>query len=298
MILLMDIDIIWYAVVVLAGLLFGSFAGASVWRLRAYQLVEDKKVGEPYDEKEYERLVPLTKSKLASDRSQCLECGHTLRWYDLLPLVSWLRTKGKCAYCGKPIGWFEPVVELVTAGLFLSVYQFSLVMGYGIGPLLLLLAITLGLVILFFYDLKWLLLPNAVMWSVIGLSGVWWVWLAVNTPDLLGLIGSTVASVMTLSGLYLLLWLVSKGQWVGFGDVKLGLALGLLLANDWRLALLTLFLANFIGTLIVLPGLLSRKIGRQSHVPFGPLLIAGFFISLFFGTYIANWYASLAWYGF
>jgi prepilin signal peptidase PulO-like enzyme (type II secretory pathway) len=96
--------------------------------------------------------------------------------------------------------------------------------------------------------------------------------------------------------LYFALWLVSGGRWVGFGDVKLGLGLGLLL-GDWRLALLALFLANFIGTLLVLPGILTRKIGRGTQVPFGPLLIAGFAIALLYGPAFINFFdAASGWF--
>lgn len=293
MIILMDTNALWYIVVAAVGLVFGSFAGASVWRLRARQLIEDKKLGEEYDKKEYKRLVGLTKSSVTSDRSRCLECGHELRWYDLIPLVSWLSTKGRCRYCHQPIGFFEPSVELVTSALFVAAYHQIAMTGGNFGGLLLLFAVIVGLVILFFYDLKWLLLPNIVMWSVIGLSAIWWGFSATAALDLVSFVISTVGALMILSGLYLVLWLVSRGRWVGFGDVKLGLALGLLL-GDWRLALLTLFLANLIGTLIVLPGLLSKKLTRRSQVPFGPLLITGFFIAFFLGDYIIKWYLDLA----
>lgn len=298
MILLMDITLIWYVLIAVLGLMFGSFAGASVWRLRAYQLKEDKKLGEEYDKKEYDHLKKLTKHSVSSDRSRCLHCNHELQWHDLIPLLSWLRTGGKCAYCKKRIGWFEPIIELATAVLFVSVFYFATSMAYPLLVTLLLLVISLGMVILFFYDQKWLLLPNSIMWTVIGLSALWWVWLAMNTNDLTALIISTSISIATLSGLYLLLWTISRGMWVGFGDVKLGLALGLLLAADWRLALLTLFLANLIGTLLVLPGLLSKKISRRSQVPFGPLLIAGFYLSFFFGATVVEWYTQLAGFGF
>jgi leader peptidase (prepilin peptidase)/N-methyltransferase len=307
-----------YLVLILAvvGLIFGSFAGASVWRLRARQLVADRQrlkelkgqkklSGDEKLElaelvatkaeaaKELKVLAPLTKRSVRQDHSECLHCHHRLAWYDMIPLASWLSTKGRCRYCKAPIGWFEPIVELTTAVLFVAVYHLWVVDGaHSPGMLLLWLVITLGIVILFFYDLKWLLLPNIVMWPVIGLSAVLCVWTAFSGPDYAAHLLAAMWSVLVLAGLYLALWLVSRGRWVGFGDVKLGLALGLLLA-DWRLAFLTLFLANFIGTLLVLPGLLTKKVDRTSQIPFGPLLIAGFFLSLLFGQYIIDWYVGL-----
>lgn len=282
-----------YYVFLFLGLVLGSFSGATVWRLRALQLVQDKKDGEEYDKAELKRLRPLLGAKLTNDRSRCLHCKHELAWYDLIPLASWLSTKGKCRYCKQPIGKFEPIIELGSAALFVTFFHYW-VTTYGegawLGLLLWVIMLTM-FVILFAYDFKWFLLPDVVMWPLIVLAFVYAVASIVGSDTPLLLAGSTVVSVGVLGGLYFLLWAVSKGQWVGFGDVKLGVALGFLLL-DWKLALLTLFLANFIGTLIVLPGLITGRIERQTHVPFGPLLIVGFFIALFWGAVITDGYNS------
>jgi leader peptidase (prepilin peptidase)/N-methyltransferase len=111
----------------------------------------------------------------------------------------------------------------------------------------------------------------------------------IGSTDILATLISMLIAVVVLSGLYLSLWLISKGQWIGFGDVKLGLALALLL-SDWRLAFITLFAANLIGCLIVIPGMIAGKITRKTRVPFGPLLIAGYVISALFGAHILSWY--------
>jgi prepilin signal peptidase PulO-like enzyme (type II secretory pathway) len=102
-----------------------------------------------------------------------------------------------------------------------------------------------------------------------------------------------MGAAAALSGLYYLLWLISKGQWIGFGDVKLGLALAFLL-GDWRLALIALFSANLIGSLLVVPSMLAGKIDRKAHVPFGPLLISGAVIAMLFGNAIVDWYKMVA----
>ncbi len=292
----MELAYAGYAVVALLGLVMGSFAGATVWRLRARQLVQDKKDGEEYDKAELKRLKPLTQSTLSNDRSRCLSCQHELSWYDLLPLVSWVSTKGKCRYCKAPIGWFEPLMEIGMASVFVIFYHFWLSVNglASIELLVLWLVMLVMLGILFAYDLKWFLLPDVVMFPLIGLAGVYAVYmLATSGEQFVPLLVSTIASVAILGGLYLALWIASKGMWVGFGDVKLGLALGLLLM-DWKLALLTLFLANLIGTLIVLPGMLTGKLSRKTQVPFGPLLIIGFFISLVFGQAIIDGYSQFS----
>lgn len=283
------------SLLVLLGLMFGSFAGAQVWRLRARQLVEDKNEGEEIDQKEYDTLLPLTKNTVSSDRSQCLHCGKTLAWYDLLPLVSWLSTGGKCRYCKKRIGAFEPLMEMGTAGVFVLSYvlwPLPLTSGVGLTAFLLWLVAVVLLAILFAYDCKWFLLPDSIVFPLIGV-GILMSVLKVATAAHIGTaLMSLAGAVMVLSGLYFLLWVGSKGQWIGFGDVKLGLGLALLLA-DWRLALLALFLANLIGSLIVLPGMLLGKVSRKAHVPFGPLLIAGTVIALLIGERIVAFYIGI-----
>ncbi|MDN5275308.1 MAG: putative Prepilin peptidase [Candidatus Saccharibacteria bacterium] len=274
------------------GLCMGSFAGATVWRLRARQLVEDKAAGEKVDSKELKKLLPLTKTTLTSDRSRCLHCEHTLAWYDLLPLASWLSTGGKCRYCHKKIGWFEPAMELGVAALFVSLYllwPLGMSSIYEITQFVLWLIAGVLLAILFAYDLKWYLLPNYIVFPLIGIGTLFAVLAVIGTSDMTTTLLNILFSGIILSGIYFILWLISKGQWIGFGDVKLGLGLALLLA-DWKLAFIALFAANLIGCLIVIPGMVAKKIDRKTRVPFGPLLIAGTVLAMLVGRYIIDWY--------
>jgi prepilin signal peptidase PulO-like enzyme (type II secretory pathway) len=291
MIKLMDQLLIYVALAVF-GLAMGSFAGATVWRLRAKQLVQDKAEGEEYDKKEYKALFPLTKATTANDRSRCLHCGHTLNWYDLIPLVSWLSTGGKCRYCHTRIGNFEPLIELGVAAFFVASYllwPYPLETTLEIIHLALWLLAGVMLAILFAYDLKWFLLPNKIVFPLIAV-GVLITGIIVGTsPDVWGSFVNLAFAVLVLSGLYFAIWILSKGKWIGFGDVKLGLALALLLA-DYKLAIVTLFAANLIGCLIVIPGMIKGKLTRTTHVPFGPLLIVGSVFAQFAGVQIVNWY--------
>jgi prepilin signal peptidase PulO-like enzyme (type II secretory pathway) len=292
MIVLME-QLFIYISLAITGLALGSFAGATVWRLRARQLLQDKAEGEPVDKQEYKKLLPLTKITLATDRSRCLYCGHTLTWYDLLPLISWLSTGGKCRYCHKKIGTFEPLIELGMAIFFVGSYLLwpnpPLANTLAITQFILWLASGVLLAIAFAYDLKWFLLPNRVIFPLIGIGVVMGGLHVASAPDILSGLINVGGAALILSGLYYVLWLLSGGKWIGFGDIKLGLALALLL-GDWQLAILTLFLANFIGCLIVIPGLLSGKLTRSAHVPFGPLLIVGFVLAMIYGQAILQWY--------
>ena len=296
------------------GLLAGSFAGATVWRLRARQLAEDderlmeltKRKKLSRDERleraelaegtaqraaERHKLDPLLKKSFATDRSRCLTCHHTLAWYDLLPLASWLGTGGRCRYCRTPIGRFEPLMELGSALLF-GLFAWYWTANYAQGSVLMLAiwaVILVLMVVAFAYDAKWFLLPDTIMWPLIILSGIVAGLGAIQATNHGAAFLSAVGAVLILSGLYLALWLLSRGAWIGFGDVKLGLALGLLL-GQWQYALLALFLANCIGLLFVLPGLLSGRLSRHTHVPFGPFLIIGFFVTLFWGQGVIQLY--------
>ncbi len=290
MMVLMDVAVI--LLLALAGLSMGSFAGATVWRLRARQLIEDKKEGEEIDKEEYKALLPLSKAPFtARDRSRCLHCHQTLAWYDLLPLVSWLSTGGTCRYCRKRIGTFEPLMELGTAGFFVGSYLLwpEIITALDLAQFILWLLGGVLLAILFAYDMKWFLLPNRVVFPLIGVGVIVAGLRIFTSADSVMALIDVAAAASVLSGLYLILWYVSKGKWVGFGDVKLGLGLALLLGN-WQLAFLALFLANLIGCLVVIPGLVSGKMKRGSHVPFGPLLIIGFVISVLIGQPILQWY--------
>lgn len=274
------------------GAAFGSFAAAQVWRIRAAQLAADKKAKEPYDHKEYNRLKKLLGKSVAHDRSQCLSCGYALKWYDLIPVISWLSLGGKCRQCRKPIGWFELCMEVGLALFFVLSFLWwpgGIGSGFAIAHLALWLAAGVVLAMLFAYDAKWFLLPDrlTILLAMFGVAVV--AVTAAQGSNVLVTILSALGSVAILSGLYAVIYVISKGQWVGFGDVKLGVGLGLLLV-DWQLALVALFLANFIGCLVVIPLMAVKKLTRSSHVPFGPLLIAGTVLALFIGWPIITTY--------
>jgi leader peptidase (prepilin peptidase) / N-methyltransferase len=288
---------VWFAIFLgFLGLFFGSFAGATVWRLRAKQLLEDEVVGEKVPAKEKKLISKLQNVSLLKDRSICLHCGHQLAWYDLLPLASWLYLRGKCRYCHKHIGNLEPLVEIGVAAFFVVSFLFwpaALSTPFEVARFVLWLVGGVGLAILTVYDLKWFLLPNRVMFPLMGVGLLYSLLVLSDNNFTAQAFFSIALACAVLSGIYYLIYLGSKQQWVGFGDVKLGLVLALLLA-DWKLAILALFLANAIGTLVIVPLMLSGKVKRHARIPFGPLLISGWLIAGLFGGDILRWYLSLA----
>lgn len=291
----MDVTVFMSIALGLLGLTLGSFAGATVWRLRARQLASDARHGETVPASDKRRVAKLQRRSLSKDRSVCLHCGHVLAWYDLIPLISWATLRGRCRYCRKPIGYLEPFTELSLALFFVVSYllwpspldswiattQFSIWLVAGF-----------GLLILFVYDAKWFLLPDVVTFPLIGLGVINALIVIASAPSMAVALLNVVGSCLALSGLYYLIYVLSRHQWIGFGDVKLGLALGLLLA-DWQLSVLALFLANLIGTLLFLPFMIQGTVERHTHIPFGPLLIAGWAIAGIYGASILNWYTSI-----
>lgn len=295
----MSIDT-WYWALTLTvfGLMIGSFAGAQTWRLRWAQLKADKAENEPYDKQEYARLHALERHNSHHDRSKCLECGEQLRWYDLLPLISWVSTKGRCRYCHAAIGWFEPLVELSVAGVFVGsflLWPHALNAPIDVALFIVwLIAVAIG-AILFAYDFKWSLLPDGLNYALIGCSLVFaGISVASGYTSWPSVAGALAILVGVYGGLYYFSrWRNgSENTWVGFGDVKLSVALALFVGN-WQLAFLMLFLANFIGTIIVLPLLMKGTVSRKAHIPFGPLLLAATVITALYGHEIIGWYLGL-----
>lgn len=273
----------------LLGLCIGSFIGAQIWRIRARQLVADKKNKEPVDAKELSRLKSLSTTRQRDDYSRCLACGERLRWYDLIPIISWVLTAGKCRYCHHKIGVFEPLIEITTMLFFIlsyALWPWPLVSAPQIA-LFVIWLIALGMMLLLAaYDVRWQILPDVINVPLIAIAIVFVVVRVLVVGDVS--LGSTLGSIAMLGGLYGALYVVSRGAWIGFGDVKLGISLGLLLA-DWRLAFIALFFANLIGCVIVLPGLLRRNLTRESKIAFGPLLIAGALMAWWWGGQLISW---------
>lgn len=253
------------------GTIFGSFSGAMVWRLK-------------------------TGRKTTNDRSECEHCHHKLSVLDLIPVLSWLSLQGKCRYCHKPIGWTALLLEIGLGLVFVGSYilwPWQLAAPLELVFFVSWLIACVMLAILFVYDLRWYLLPDRVVWPLVGVGIALFVcrallsgWGFEQAFIELGL------ALVPVTGVYYVLHTVSKGRWVGFGDVKLGIFIGL--ALGWQGALLALVLSNFIGLVVILPGLMSGKFSRTSEVPFGPFLIMATIIAMLSGEHIIRWYLQLA----
>ena len=279
-------DIMLIVVLGILGALLGSFACAQVWRLRARQLVQDKADGEKVDSNELKRLKGLIRPALR-DRSECLHCHHQLAWFDLLPIISWVSIGGKCRYCREPIGVTELLSEVGLAAVFVVSYlawPLSLTdSAFGLLTFVFWLVACVVMTILFIYDAKWSLLPFSLNISLIFIGIMFQVSLFLGGAELH--IGSLLMSVGLLGGIYLIF---SFAGWVGMGDGILGIGLGLLL-GDWQYAFLALFLANLFGCFMLIPLYFKRQLRHQARIPFGPFMILGAIVTLFFGEFILSY---------
>lgn len=275
------------AVLIVFGLCLGSFANALVWRV--HQQAEESKKKKPSKK----RLQELSISK---GRSMCPDCGHELSAKDLVPVLSWLSTKGKCRYCQKKISVQYPVVEVATAILFVASYvwwpyQLS-ADGWQLIAFGLWLAILTGLMALLIYDLRWYLLPNRIVYPLTVLAGCMALIQVSVAPEPASAVIDTALSVLVGGGIFYALFQLSGGKWIGGGDVKLGWLLGLVIAS-WAGSLLMIFIAALLGSLVSIPLILDKKLKRTSVIPFGPFLIAGAIIVVLFGADIIDWYTQL-----
>ena len=246
------------------GLVVGSFLNAVIYRLGSL-------------------LSIFAKS------SVCPHCGHELAWPDLIPLVSFFMLNRHCRYCGKPISWQYPLVELATALTFVAVFfvnfQFSISNFQSIFnfQFLFQLIFVCFLIVICVYDLKHFLILDRVVFPAALIAFIYQV--------LQGNWQNASLGAVLLFGFFGLLYLISRGRWIGLGDVKLGLFLGFLVPFPQTLALF--FLAYFSGAVFaVILVLLGRK-KLSDRLPFGTFLTFAAFLAMLWGEEMTAWYFRL-----
>jgi prepilin signal peptidase PulO-like enzyme (type II secretory pathway) len=246
----------------LLGLTIGSFLNCFIYRL-------DKKES------------PL------KGRSFCPHCKHKLEKEDLVPVLSFLLLGGKCRYCSRKISWQYPLLELFFGFLFVFLFNYKLsVLSFAnIIDFVYLVVIFCFFAIIFVYDLKELLILDKIVYPAIAFVFLY------NLSDINVLLRSHLPSALGITFLFLAIFLISRGKWLGFGDVKLVFFLGLFLG--FPQTLVAFFLSFFSGAIIGLILILSKKKKLKSEIPFAPFLIIGSFVAFFWGIQILDWYISL-----
>lgn len=252
------------------GTIFGSFISVIIYR------VKSKKEG------------------IFLGRSICPFCKKKLKFIYLIPVLSWLFLRGKCGYCGKKIGIHYLALEIITGLIFLTTFltfnfidiKFDqLFMNYEMLKLFIFYIIEfLFLIAIFFYDLQYKEIPDrfSITAIVLAITGN----LLMNTisPLNMAIGGLSIFLFFTLQ------FLLSKGTWIGGGDLRLGLLIGILLG--WDKGLVALSIAYIVGAILSLILIGMKKLNRKSQIPFGPFLVTGTIVAFFFGQRILDWYFS------
>ncbi len=254
---------------------------------------------------------PRNESVVAT-RSYCPDCKKELRWFELIPLLSFIWQGGKCRSCQNRISWQYPVVEFITGTLFvftfylifsLSSLAFSRIANaeflisklFDLGYLWFVVSV---LIVVFVTDLRYYIIPDKVVFPAIAVALLynlfrnWDSSFGFRLSDLRSLAtdsfwGPLIAGFF-VSFFFLSLVVVSHGRWMGMGDVKFAFLMGLLLG--FPKIFVALFLAFLFGTIVGILLIAAKKKTMQSQLPFGTFLTLATFLGLFWGDPIFNWY--------
>ena len=221
--------------------------------------------------------IPIRES-IALKRSHCMTCGHTLSWYELIPLFSYLFLGGKCRHCKAHISIQYPIVEAANGLLYVI---FFLAKGITVETFLYCLCAS-ALLALSVINWRTQEIPYGINLFILLLG-------LVRLFTDLGNWGQYVIGLFAVSGFLLLLNLITKGKGIGHGDIKLMAATGLLLG--WKLNIIAFVLACVIGSVTHLIRMAVKKVGRR--LAFGPYLSVGLFIAMIWGEQLVSWYLSM-----
>lgn len=245
--------ILLYSIVFLYGICIGSFLNVCIYR------------------------IPK-KENIATNRSHCMSCNHTLKWYDLVPLFSYLFLGGKCRYCKVKLSVQYPLIEAINGLGYVFIFYIN---GINLTSILFSLCYS-ALIVLSVIDWRTYEIPISINIFILVLGIVRAVTDVSNLSEyLLGLV--------SVSGFLLILYYATKGRGIGGGDVKLMAAAGLLIG--FKNIILALVLGCILGSIIHIA---RMKIQKKDHVlAFGPYLSAGIFIAMLFGDKLIKWYLSM-----
>ncbi len=216
--------------------------------------------------------------QMVRGRSKCMTCEEPLGPKDLVPVLSYIALKGRCRKCKAVVSWQYPAIELVTGLLFVVLYRL-----HGMEMVLLRDAVFVAyLIIIFVYDLRYMYILDKFTIPAMIVAVLANLWLGI-IPAWSILVGGLV-----LAGFFLTQFLVSRGTWVGGGDIRMGALMGFMLGLTH--GLVALFLAYVLGGLVGGYLLATGKVDRKTPIPFGTFLAVGTLLMLLSGDSIISWY--------
>lgn len=220
-------------------------------------------------------------------RSKCFSCGKNLTWHELIPIFSFIFQFGKCKKCKSKISWQYPIIELLAGILFVFIFLvFPPNTIYSSVNTLFYIFITCLLLIITIYDIKHKIIPDSLVYTFIVFAFI----KLFISPELNFIIPS-ISSLLAgpiLALPFVILFFISKGEWMGFGDAKLVLGIGWVLGIASGLS--SIILAFWIGAVVsvIWMYIVFNKIKSKYEIPFGPYLILGMYLVLLFNINIID----------
>jgi leader peptidase (prepilin peptidase) / N-methyltransferase len=268
--------LLWEAALALLGLFIGSFLNVVIHRLP--KMLEARWAAECHQLSQPEQELPEQPSfNLMVPRSRCPHCGHQIRWYENIPVLSYMALGGKCSNCKAKISLRYPAVEILTGALFAYC-----ALRWGLGwQAVVWCAFCAALVALTFIDWDTTLLPDDItlplVWFGLIVAALRW-----NTEvTLSNAVWGAIAGYLSLWSVYWLFKLVTGKEGMGYGDFKLFAALGAWFG--WQALIPMILLASVIGAIVGIVMKLNSALREGGYVPFGPFLAGAGVVSLIFG---------------
>lgn len=242
-----------YPIIFLYGIIIGSFLNVCIYR------------------------IPL-KEDIVSKRSHCMSCGYQLRWYDLIPVFSYLALGGRCRKCRSKISIQYPVIETLNGIFYLLVF---LANGFSMVSLVYCMLVS-ALIVLSVIDFRTYEIPVGINLFILMLG-----FLRIGLDYQNGY--NYLLGLFAVSLFLCILFLITGGKGIGGGDIKLMAAAGLVLG--WRLIILSFFLGCVLGSVI---HIIRMKVSGEGRVlAFGPYLSMGIFLSVLYGERFLHWYLQI-----
>lgn len=233
-------------------------------------------------------VLRLNSGRTLSGRSQCFSCGRALQPIDLFPIISYVFLRGRCRSCGSRISLQYPLVELITALLFLGVY----LRGGGVIEMAFLFIVMSFFVAIGAYDVRHKIIPDTLVYPLIAITFIYAGFNSYRMESYDPILTALVSALIMAVPLYLL-WRFSKGRAMGLGDGKLALALGALLTPAEALSsfVFAFWGGALIGILMLIIARTSLRIGTtaltmKSEIPFAPFLIVATVVVILFGAHL------------
>ena len=270
------------AVSALLGLAIGSFLNVVIHRLPR---IMERDWATQCADLRGEALPEEEPFSIVRPRSRCPHCGHQIGALENIPILSYLVLGGRCKGCGKRISWRYPLVEALTAALFVfAAWHF----GPGIPAIAAMLFIA-AMIALTFIDFDSQLLPDSITLPLL------WVGLLLNVSatftDLTSAVLGAVAGYLALWSVYWLFKLTTGKEGMGYGDFKLLAAIGAWFG--WQVLPLTILMSSLVGALVGVALILLAKHGRNVPIPFGPYLATAGIVALFWGKALTDAYLNV-----